>query len=434
MTSGIRTKNPFEDSFAGTNPFDNDGPAASTTNPFNSEFSEDGDNPTSEEDTAYEDENLAMSAGAPVEASWQYLGDLPYRRVPVYANVRWGKEETGDAVLNYGLSAFPKVALQRHPEMLNPRELRELLNTSTITKVVGCPYGGPIAAVTLPIVGETSWFNQTEIRIMTNAGRLLSKIDFPPTGMERKYSPADIISIGFTDRTALVVVLRDSLCLTYAVTGEPILPPFHILPRGEGQGSELFQATVFEGGAAVLSTSKHSAIVELLDDHDDPSYFSTAHMSARRILPTSMMSSEAFGGGKGDSMPPHCGLVTYLPTAAFASEHFYSYASIAVLPRIRTASRHPEVFLSTTDNSVVVVDTATAEIKDLDCRARISSPIVEMTFAPNGRFLACFTESSMLTVISTTFETKVLDFDTSEGSSQPPLEMRWCGEDRYVRV
>ena len=60
-----------------------------------------------------------------------------------------------------------------------------------------------------------------------------------------------------------------------------------------------------------------------------------------------------------------------------------------------------------------MVNTATTEMKDLDCRARISSPIVEMSFAPNGRFLACFTESSMLTVISTTFETKVLDFDVS---------------------
>ena len=80
----------------------------------------------------------------------------------------------------------------------------------------------------------------------------------------------------------------------------------------------------------------------------------------------------------------------------------------------------------------MVVNTSTTEIKDLDCRSRISAPIVEMSFAPNGRFLACFTESSILTVISTTFETKVLDFDTSEGSSQPPLEMKWCGEDSVV--
>lgn len=69
---------------------------------------------------------------------------------------------------------------------------------------------------------------------------------------------------------------------------------------------------------------------------------------------------------------------------------------------------------------------------DVNCRARISSPIVAMTFAPNGRFLACFTQSSILTVISTSFETKVLDFDTSEGSSAPPLDMKWCGEDSVV--
>ena len=73
-----------------------------------------------------------------------------------------------------------------------------------------------------------------------------------------------------------------------------------------------------EGGAAVLSTSKHAAIFELLDDHDDPSYISTAHMSARKILPTNVLSPDAFGGGKADTLPPFCGLVTYLPTAAFA--------------------------------------------------------------------------------------------------------------------
>ena len=170
------------------------------------------------------------------------------------------------------------------------------------------------------------------------------------------------------------------------------------------------------------------SIVEFLDEHDDPAYFSTCHLEARKVFPDTPI--EVFGAGKADAIPSFCGLITPLPTATFASEQFISYASIAVLPRTRTAFHHPEVFLSTSDNSVVVVNVATTEIKDLDCRARISSPIVDMTFAPNGRFLACFTESSMLTVISSSFETKVLDFDTSEGSSLPPLEMKWCGEDR----
>ena len=324
--------NPFEDSVeppsersrvSTSNPF-NDDDDGTSMNPFGAgaDYDEDDDDNAADFSDGYVDNNLEMPSGAPVEASWQYLGDLPYRRVPVYANVRWGNgkdgENSDDSVLHHGLSAFPKVALQRHPDMLSPRELRELLGTSTITKVVGCPYGGPIAAVTLPLVGETSWFSQTEIRIMTNAGRQLSKLEFPPAGLERKYTPADIMAIGFTDRTILVVVLKDSYCFTYSVTGEPILPPFFILPRAEGQGTDLYQATIFEGGAAVLSTSKHTAIFELLDDHDDPSYISTAHISARRIFPASVLSPDAFGGGKADTLPPFCGLVTYLPTAAFA--------------------------------------------------------------------------------------------------------------------
>ena len=84
---------------------------------------------------------------------------------------------------------------------------------------------------------------------MTNSGRQLASIDFPMEGMERKYAPSDIVEIGFTDRTALVVILKDSLCLTFDMTGEPLLPPFHILNRGDNQGMELFQASVFDGGA-----------------------------------------------------------------------------------------------------------------------------------------------------------------------------------------
>lgn len=163
--------NPFEDaggSSGGTNPFDDSAAHGASTsrmsanNPFNASigsFEDDGMGATAT-DTAGEEE-YTVSAGdidlvptdAPVEASWQYLGDLPYRRVPIYNNVRWGTSTkasgnngadqaggtnaaaaTGD-VLNYGLSAFPKAALQRHPDLMNPRELTDLLNTSTVTKV-----------------------------------------------------------------------------------------------------------------------------------------------------------------------------------------------------------------------------------------------------------------------------------------------------------
>lgn len=403
--------NPFEESFeeskVSTNPFDDDG---TSSNPFTDD---------SGPNHALDDED-PTAALAQAEASWQYLGDLPYRRVPIYSNVRW--HQTEDDLLRQGLASFPKSATSN----FNPREVRQLLSTTTTTMVAGCPNGGPIAAITLPLTA--SGFRHTELRILTNAGKPLVTLDFPPPSLERRYSCADVLQIGFTSRTALIVVLKDSLCLTYNLRGEPMIPPFYILPRGEGQGTDLLQARVYEGGVAVLATNKNSAIVELFDDHDDEEYLQGAHLTARRV--TSAPSLD-FADSTA-SASPHYALVTALPTAAHANTNFCSYLTIAVLPRARTFSRHPEVFLSTSDHSVIVVNAATTEITDVNCRSRMTSPIVDMCFAPNGRFLACFTESSMLTVISASFETKVLDFDTSEGSSSPPLDMQWCGEDSVV--
>ena len=250
--------NPFEDNdepvtaTTSTNPFDYEdlgGPPSSSRRSYNPFDNDDQDDEV--EDDTFESTNGDNNLGAPVEASWQYLGDLAYRRIPVYTNVRWGgsSEKSGSDFLNYGLSAFPKAALQRQPGALDARELQELLSTSTVTKVVGCQYGGPIAAVTLPIVGDSSWFGHTDIRILTNSGNPLATIEFPLPEMESRYTPSDILDIGFTDRASLVIVLKDSLCLTYDLTGRPLLPPFFILPRADGEGSELFQASVFEGGA-----------------------------------------------------------------------------------------------------------------------------------------------------------------------------------------
>ena len=438
-SNGNNYHNPFDgdDDDNNNDDFGERGPPSSiNNNPFGSttDPSYGNDYPESRDEDDFSGGGAGLQDTS-AEATWQYLGDLPYRRVPVYTNVRWNhpsdeEEDPEGGLFQHGLAAFPSSVVQHHPDMLDKREVRALLNTTTVTKVAGCPHGGPIAAVTLPIVGQSGAFTHAQLRIMTNAGMPLSTIEFPPTNLERKYSPADIMTIGFTDRYILMIVLRDSFCLTYNLHGEVVLQPFHILPRGEGKAFELIQANIYEGGVAVLSASKHSAIVEMLDDHDPADYFNGAHVAARRILPSSTSTTESFGGQ--DVLPPHYAIVTHLPTAAHASNHFYSYMTITALSRTRTTSRHPEVFLSTSDNSVIIVNTVTCEITDVDCRNRIHSPIVSMSFAPNGRFLACFTESSMLTVISTSFETKVLDFDTSDGASSPPLDMKWCGEDSVV--
>lgn len=571
--------NPFDDDGLVTNPFDDDddgpAPAAPPTvggggpvgfgiggGDYGGVASDDngGGEGASREDGDGEDEDDDdLGSDAPVEASWQFLGDLPYRRVKLYDDVRWGQKiplgatsaaEVGDGngfeggddaspldLGGFGLAAFPPQYLsamknRSASNLLDDSDIRKLLQTATATKVAGCPNGGPIAAVTLPVAGtslpgfsatsdggsgatggggggktktkgggagggrsdSTAALSTTQLRILTSSGRPLASVEFPPPSLalthRRIYSAADVLTVGFTDRCVLVVVLRDSLVLTYNLSGRPVLPPFHALPKGSPadpkaggpagglgggatggtsggmgpMGHELMEATVYGGGCAVLSTTMSCALVEILDWHDDPGYVDGAHIAARRVVPESGglgssdggegagsgetaadlgggggtmgmgtgMSDPSLGSARSSGLPRHFALVTPLPTSAHASRNYYSYCSLAVLPRQHTLSHHPEVFLSTSDNSVVVVDGMTAEISDVDCRARINSPIVRMSFAPNGRFLACFTRGNVLTVISTSFETKVLDFDTSEGSASAPGDMTWCGEDSVV--
>jgi len=415
------------------------------TNPFESERarSDDGEDSLHNDDPGggydMETDDDLHNTG-PAEASWQYLGVLPYRRVPVYSNVHWD---------GGGLASYPAAALHNHQKFADPRAL---LKKTTTTKCVGCPNGGPIAVITLPLTASTN-FPTTVLRIMTVSGQPLAKVDFPPPYLldqQRRYTPFDVLQIGFTSRCVLVVVLKDSLCLTLDLQGEPILPPFALLnstsnsTTGQQQSSgsskskaESVQlAEIYEGGVAVVAHNKEAAIAELLDRHDDPEYLQTVHPTAVQVHPVSNSSnkSETSAAAFYSQQQQYYAVVTPLPaTAAYAITNLCHYTAVAVLPRTRTENRHPEVFLATSDHSVVTANVATGAVVDVNCRARLSAPIVDMCLAPNGRFLACFTENSMLTVISTNFETKVLDFDTSEGSNtKTPLALQWCGEDSVV--
>ena len=281
----------------------------------------------------------------------------------------------------------------------------------------------------------------TELRIMMPSGRHLANIEFPPPDLisqytSRPYSASDILSIGFTDRTLLIIIFRDSLCLTYNLKGQTVLAPFPILKPVMSSTNpnfpssvELIEASFFNGGVAVLSEMMQTALVEFFDEHDDPTYIESCHYTSKKI-DNSMDESQT--ASYISISPNYLAIVTSFPSDKHARANNYSYRTLAVLPRNHTAMQHPEIFLSTSDHSVIIADAYNLSLTDIDCRGRISAPIISMSFAPNGRFLACFTENSILTVISTSFETKVLDFDTSEGSASPPGQMKWCGEDSVI--
>ena len=220
----------------------------------------------------------------------------------------------------------------------------------------------------------------------------------------------------------------------YYISGKLIIPPFQTIVQSEKYGPvELMEAHIFDGGLAVLSTTMNSALVEIMDEHDDLSYVNERHLASRKIS-----GYESEGKSEGNNSrdfnrhSPYFAIITPLPTASHANIFQVSFCTIAVLSRLHTESRRPEVFLSTKDASVVIIDTVNLKIVDVDCRAQLSAPIISMSFAPNGRFLGCYLKDGTLTVISTAFDTKVLDFDTKDVSSSPPKELKWCGEDSIV--
>ena len=102
--------------------------------------------------------------------------------------------------------------------------------------------------------------------------------------------------------------------------------------------------------------------------------------------------------------------------------------SMATLSPRFTSSGLLEVILGTSDCSVVVVDVRGAE--DQLLHGRFHAPIVCLAVAPNGRFIACYAASGFLTVMSTSFTIKVLDFDTA--TMEKPTQMQWCGEDSVI--
>ena len=98
----------------------------------NNPFDHDGDSSSDERLTSnnpLDDASGDKCNSTPAEASWQYLGNLPYRRIPIYSQVQWHANSNS-------LASFPASALQqRHAHSDVP------LATKTVVKA--CPRGGP---------------------------------------------------------------------------------------------------------------------------------------------------------------------------------------------------------------------------------------------------------------------------------------------------
>lgn len=109
-----------------------------------------------------------------------------------------------------------------------------------------------------------------------------------------------------------------------------------------------------------------------------------------------------------------------------------TYSSMAIIPPLISRSGLLEVLLGTSDSSVLVIHENRNEtfVEDQMLQTKLGSPITKIALAPDGRFVACYRKDGVLTVMSTAFTTKVIDFDTKSASR--PITIEWCGKDAVI--
>jgi len=90
-----------------------------------------------------------------------------------------------------------------------------------------------------------------------------------------------------------------------------------------------------------------------------------------------------------------------------------------------TRSSTVEVLLASVSGSILVVTETACEDQNLR-----KGPFTKMAVTPNGKMLACFTESGNLWVCSTDFQKNLSEFDPR--ALKPPLQLVWCGTDSVI--
>ncbi|RLN48595.1 hypothetical protein BBJ29_008542 [Phytophthora kernoviae] len=242
------------------------------------------------------------------------------------------------------------------------------------------PFGGPVALLRDPkkLVKVSSESPLSRQLLLFNAcGRQLGAVDWTPFEDKRE----TLVGMTWTDELRLLCVFASGSCVAFSMTGDEETR-FTLLPPASKDKIATFEAW---GGGLVALTEK-MVLVQVLDiDSVRPKV---------SLLPDC---------GLSDSNPPTC---------------------MAVLEPKFLKSIYPEVLLGTTNRSLVVVS-KDGGAQDMKLQESIAAPISAVAIAPNGLFMALFSQDGILTVLNTMMDKKILSFDTQSKAS--PLRLVMVG-------
>ncbi|KAJ7598995.1 Vps16, N-terminal region-domain-containing protein [Mycena floridula] len=243
--------------------------------------------------------------------------------------------------------------------------------------VAGCRYGGPIALMRdttkLVVLGRstTSGIVKSQIQVYSPAGEGLLLFN---------WDQSRIIRFGWTLDEQLVVLNEEGVYRVYDLQGD-----YQQYSLGnEAAELGIIDARIHENGLVALTGS-----LTLLE--------AKGWQGARPLVLAN----------PGLTEPPH---------------------SWAVIPPDSNISRHVEVLLSV-DSTIYTVD----NLENIDQRLS-QGPFTHISPSPNGKSLALLTFSGLLLVVSSDFQRRMAEFDTTlvAGVQGSVRQVEWCGNDAIV--
>ncbi|RHY06632.1 hypothetical protein DYB36_001672 [Aphanomyces astaci] len=257
--------------------------------------------------------------------------------------------------------------------------------------VVPAQFGGPIAMIRDPsrlVKMDSKGSLSRTLYIFNACGAKLASISFSSYDTKKK----TLFGMFWTDEMRLMCVFDDGDCVSYSIMGS-VETSFALFPA-----DSRFKVISFESwGGGLVALLDNFMIAQALDiDSVKPRVYCITDTG---VSPTN---------------PPTC---------------------MAVLDPRFVKSGMPEIFLGTSSNSLVIVSKGASsgeanKVMDMQLQSSIKAPISKIAIAPNGTFMAVFSQDGTLTVLNTTFDKKILAFDTQSKAS--PAAMLWCGEDSVL--
>ena len=297
-------------------------------------------------------------------------------------------------------------------------------------KVFGSNYGGPLAlvpvncmlyggsmaggtdeALTADAVDEEDE-QDLNILMMTSSGKKISEVTL---GKDMCISGA-----GWNDQEQFMMVLDDGRLHVYDIWGHSV-NQLNIYDEGKPK-IPILECHFWGNGAAILTEDMKVRVIEGLG-HKDAQLDSNVSSSATTLSAknAAMMTLTGLNAPVG-------AVRKYIVETGLISVS--DYTAMAIIAPYLSRSGLLEVVIGTKDCSILIADEK--EVEDQFLQKEILAPVTKMSMAPSGRFLACYRDDGILTVMSSTFTNKVLDFNTN--SMTKPMDMLWCGDDAVVLV